>query len=602
MTFLGQTVVLLGSAVVAVLASKRAGLGAIIGYLAAGAALGPWGVHIVKDVDGVLDFAEFGIVLLLFVIGLELQPTRLWTMRRLVFGLGGAQVGLTTLVVAGAGLAFGLAWQAALVVGVALSLSSTAFALQILAEKNQLTTRHGRSAFSILLFQDLAAIPALALLPLLGPGGPERTAGQVASDVALVVGAIAVVVVGGRHLLRPILRLVARAQSREVFAATALLIVVGTALIVESVGLSMALGAFLAGVLLADSEFRHALEADIEPFKGLLLGLFFVAVGMSVNFGLLAAETVSIVLLTLALLAAKFVLLFGLGIVSRHDPKSALHLAGAISQGGEFAFVIFNIAMDSSVMPKPSADLLVLVVTLSMAATPAILAFLEWILKPRPGADAKSYDVSVSDDHQVIIAGFGRYGQIVGRILRAKKIGFTALEISPEQVDFVARYGSKIYYGDASRLDVLRAARADKAVAFVLAIDDVEASIRAAETVIANFPDLTILARARNRQHAYRLMDLGVTIINRETLLSSLDTARRLLQALGLADYEAARAVELFRKIDQRHLLAQHAMHHDEDKLIAGSKAWAKELEKIFEQDAEAEKPDEIVSGRAVGS
>ena len=602
MSFLGQTVVLLGSAVIAVLVFKRLGLGSIIGYLAAGAILGPWGIGVVEDVDGIFGFAEFGIVLLLFIIGLELQPARLWTMRRLVFGLGGAQAGLTTLVIAGACLALGLSWQTALVVGVGLSLSSTAFALQILAEKKQLTARYGRSAFAILLFQDILAIPVLALLPLLGDAGPSRAAAQISLDVAMVVAALAAVVFGGRYLLRPILRVVARAEIREVFTATALLTVVGTAFIVESVGLSMALGAFLAGVLLADSEYRHALEADIEPFKGLLLGLFFVAVGMSVNFGLLAAETASIALLTLALLAAKFAVLFGLGIASRHDPKSALQLAGAISQGGEFAFVIFNIAVDSSVMSKPLADLLVLMVTLSMAATPAILAFLEWILKPRPGAGAKSYDVSVGDDHQVIIAGFGRYGQIVGRILRAKKIGFTALEISPEQVDFVAKYGSKIHYGDASRLDVLRAARADKAVAFVLAIDDVEASIRAAETVIANFPDLTILARARNRRHAYRLMDLGVTIVNRETLLSSLDTARQLLQVLGLADYEAARAVELFRETDQRHLLAQHAMHHDENKLIAGSKAWAKELEEIFAEDAKAEKPDEIVSGRAIGS
>jgi monovalent cation:proton antiporter-2 (CPA2) family protein len=592
----------LGSAVISVLAAKRLGLGAIFGYLAAGAALGPWGAHIVENVDRVLAFAEFGIVLLLFIIGLELQPIRLWTMRRLVFGLGGAQVGLTTLVIAGAGLAFGLSWPAALVVAVALSLSSTAFALQILAEKNQLTTRHGRSAFSILLFQDLVAIPVLALLPLLGDSGPSRTATHVAWDVGLVVGAVAAVVIGGRYVLRPILRVVARARSREVFAATALLIVVGTALIVESVGLSMALGAFLAGVLLADSEFRHALEADIEPFKGLLLGLFFVAVGMSVNFGLLATEMTLILLLTAALVAAKFVVLFGLGIAARHDPRSALSLAGAISQGGEFAFVIFIIAVDSGVMSKYLADLLVLVVTLSMAATPAILLIVESIHKLRPDSGGKPYDVSVNDEHQVIIAGFGRYGQIVGRILRAKKIGFTALEISPEQVDFVTKYGAKVHYGDASRLDVLRAARADKAVAFVLAIDDVESSIRAAETVIANFPDLVILARARNRQHAYRLMDLGVSIINRETLFSSLDTARQLLQVLGMADYEAARAVETFRENDRQRLLAQHGMHHDEEKMIADSKAWAKELEAIFEQDAAAEKPDAIVTNRAFNS
>jgi len=588
MPVLSQAVVLLGGAVVAVVIAKRLGLGSILGYLIAGALLGPWGLRVIEDVESVLHLAELGVVLLLFVIGLELQPARLWTMRRLVVGLGGAQVGASAIAIAIAALALGLGWREALVAGVALSLSSTAFALQLLAERKQLTTAHGRSAFAVLLFQDLVAIPALALLPLLGEGG-SRLAAEMASgalwvEALAVIATVAAIIVGGRLLLRPMLRIVARTGIREAFTATALFTVVGTALVASSVGLSMALGAFIAGVLLADSEYRHALEAVIEPFKGILLGLFFVAVGMSANFGLLASEPLTIVGLTVGVVLLKFVVLFAVARLAGHRAASALALAAVISQGGEFAFVIFGIALEASVVSRELVDQLVLVVTLSLATTPLALALAQRLTR-RP-VEPPRYDLKDLEENQVIIAGFGRYGQIVGRILGARKIGFTALEISPDQVDFVAKYGNKVYYGDASNPDVLHAAHADRASAFVLAIDDVEASLRTVEMVRREFPNLTILARARNRQHAYRLMDHGVTIVNRELLGSSLETARRVLEVLGLSSAEARRSVELFRENDERRLVAQYESASDEERLIAETQAWTKELEQIFEQDA----------------
>lgn len=587
MSLLSLAAVFLGAAVIAVPLSRRCGLGSVLGYLVAGAAIGPWGLHLVEDVDGTLHFAELGVVLLLFVIGLELQPKRLWTMRRPVFLLGGVQVAGTALVIALIALGFGIPWQTALAAGLGLSLSSTAFALQLLAEKGQLVTHHGRTAFAILLFQDLIAIPIVALLPLLGMSG-DAIGGV--SDVVLpvlkVAAIVAAVIVFGRLALRHLLRLVARSGIREVFTASALLAVIGTSLIMDGAGLSMALGAFVAGVLLADSEFRHALEADIEPFKGLLLGLFFMAVGMSVNFGLLLTQPGLVVVLVAGLTALKFAILYGIGALSGHGRRSSLGLAIALSQGGEFAFVIFTIAVGATVMPKALADLLVLVVSFSMAVTPVLLLVASWLQsRQKPESSGRPFDVKIDEESRVIIAGFGRYGQIVGRILRARRIPYTALEISAQQVDFVAKYGSKIYYGDASRIDLLRAAHADKATLFVLAIDDVESSIRAARVVKENFPNLRILARARNRQHAYQLMDIGVSQIWRETLMSSLDTARSVLSHLGLSATEAERTVQTFKQHDEERLRDQHRIYRDDDQMAAAAKQWAKELEQIFEQD-----------------
>ncbi len=590
MSLLGQSAIFLAAAVIAVPVSKRLGLGSVLGYLAAGIFIGPWLLGLIDDVESILHFAEFGVVLLLFIIGLELQPSRLWVMRKSVFGLGGAQLLVTGAALALAATVMGLPPATAVVVGLGLALSSTAFALQILAEKNELTTRHGRAAFSILLLQDLAVIPILAAVPLLGPEVSGVMGGGALVNAATAIVVLAGIVVGGRYLLRPVMRLVAGTRIREVFTAMALLTVIGTALLVEAAGLSMALGAFLAGVLLADSEYRHELEANIEPFKGLLLGLFFIAVGMSVNLGLVLRQPLVIAGLVLALLSIKMAVLFTLGRLSGLGAASARGLAVALPQGGEFAFVIFGLAVGSKVMPQALADLLIVVVSLSMAVTPLLFVLNERLFgAPRKGHDDKPFEMPEEVENQVVIAGFGRFGQIVGRILRAKGISFTALESSPEQVDFVKKFGNKVYYGDSSRLDLLRAAKVDRAVAFVLAVDDVETSLKTAETVTRHFPQVTVYARARNRKHAYRLMDLGVTRIHRETFLSSLDLARSLLIGLGLPDYQSDKLVQTFRAHDERRLFAHHELHDDEEKMIDLAKEAAKELEELFAQDAETE-------------
>ncbi|HLQ25730.1 MAG TPA: monovalent cation:proton antiporter-2 (CPA2) family protein [Acidiferrobacterales bacterium] len=586
MSFLYEAVFFLIAAVITVPLSKRLGLGTVLGYLAAGAVIGPWGLGLVRDVDNVLHFSELGVVLLLFIIGLELEPARLWALRKPVFGLGLAQVAVTGLLLMLAGIALGLPAATALIIGLVLSLSSTAFALQLLAEKNQLSTYYGQTSFAVLLFQDLAAIPLLAIIPLLGTSeaGMDQTASLVA--IAKAVAVIVAVVVGGRWLLRPFLRFAASTVSQEIFTAAALLVVMGTALLLQQTGLSMALGAFLAGVLLADSEYRHELEADIDPFKGLLLGLFFIAVGMSIDLGLIIHKPLTILALVLGLMAVKSAVLIGLGRLAGHNTPSAVNLALFISQGGEFAFVLFGVAAGARVMDKSLADLLIVVVSVSMAFTPLLLLLNERVFRFGQGpTQEREFDKIPEQDNKVIIAGFGRFGQMIARTLRMKKIRFTALEASFEQVDFVRKFGNKIYFGDASRLDLLRAAKADKARVFVLAIDDVDASVKTAEMVRKNYPHLKIYARARNRVHTYRLMDVGVDNIIRETFLSSLELAKDVLQGLGLPAAEAEDAVRKFRHHDEALLRKQHLIQHDEAQLIASVKQGAEELERLFEQD-----------------
>jgi len=584
MSLVHETVVFLAAAVIAVPLFKKLGMGTVLGYLIAGVIIGPWLLGIISDVGNILHFAELGVVLLLFVIGLELRPSRLWELRRPIFGLGGAQVAVTGLVLSAAGMALGLSTMTALVVGLVLSLSSTAFALQILAEKKQLTTHYGRASFAILLFQDLAAIPLLALIPLLSANNLDQAWNPLSAIKAVAI--VVVVVAGGRWLLRPFLRLAASATSHEVFIAAALLVVVGTALLVQVAGLSMALGAFLAGVLLADSEYRHELEADIEPFKGLLLGLFFIAVGMTMNLGLVVHRPFTVLGLVAGLIAIKSLLLYGLGRMARQSHGSAVNLALFISQGGEFAFVLFSAAAGAQVLDKTLADLLIVVVSVSMAVTPLLVTLNEKIFRIGHGTDQpREFDKIEAREHRVIIAGFGRFGQMIARTLRMKKIPFTVLEASFEQVDFVRKFGNKIYFGDASRLDLLRAARADLAEVFVLAIDDIEASIKTAQMVRKHYPHLKIYARARNRIHAYRLMDVGVDRQIRETLLSSIELARDVLMAVGHSETEANEAVRRFREHDEALLERQHKIYHDEAQLIAAARQGAEELERLFEED-----------------
>ena len=588
MSFLHEALIFLTAAVVSVPVFKRLGLGSVLGYLAAGVVIGPWGAKLITDVENILHFSELGVVLLLFLIGLELRPSRLWQLRRTVFGLGGVQVVGTGAVLAGVGAVLGLPPATAIIAGLGLSLSSTAFALQLLTEKNELPTEHGQAAFGILLFQDLAVIPLLALLPFLGERVADAASQSGWVSAARGVGVLLAVVVGGRYVLRPVLRFVASLHSQELFTATALLVVVGTALLMAEVGLSMALGAFLAGVLLADSEYRHELEADIEPFKGLLLGLFFIAVGMSVNLGLLASEPARVVALVAGLVVIKALVLFLIGWRAFRSQEPAWSLAICISQGGEFAFVLFGLAVGFRVMDEHLQQLLVVVVSLSMAVTPLLFAAYDRGVRPRLRRTVKrDFDVSPEEDQPVIIAGLGRVGQVVARLLRARRIGFTALDINAEHIAFIAKFGNThVYYGDASRLDLLRAARADKARVFVLAIDDIEASVRTAETVRQHFPHLTIFARARNRQHAYRLLSLGVTHIMRETFAGSLELTGEVLQALGFSFSESKSSVERFRQHDDELLRSTYQHMGDTEKMAQLAAQARKELEQLFDQDA----------------
>ena len=581
--------IFLAAAVISVAVFRKLGLGSVLGYLAAGALIGPSGLGLIHAVDEVLDIAELGIVLLLFLIGLELQPSRLWKMRSAVFGLGPAQVLGTTAVLGLVAKAFGLPWPAAFAVGVGLAMSSTAITTQLLGERGDLGKPYGRAAFGITLFQDVAAIPALAIIPLLGVAESQSKRSPLL-QVGLVVVVVSALVIGGRMLLRPAFRFIAGQRSHELSTASALLVVLGTAMIVHSVGLSMALGSFLAGVLLADSEYRHELEANIEPFKDLLLGLFFIGVGMSANLALVVARPLLVLLLVLVLVFTKFVVLYVIGRTSKLGHQDAMSLGIAISAGGEFAFVIFSVASASHVLTPRQVELVVVVVTLSMVMTPLLFKARDKWLARRPTADKRAYDeIHEDSESKVIIAGFGRFGQVVGRVLRLKKITFTALDASAEHVDFLRRFGNKIYYGDASRADLLRAARADDASVFVLAIDDFEASMKTLRVVKESFPHLKIVARARNRQHAYALFGAGVELVVRETFAGSVEASRLTLEELGFPAADAKRTVKKFAEYDEAQVKKVSAIRDDEKAQIESAKKYSAELERIFEEDEVAE-------------
>jgi len=584
MSLLAQIAIFLASAVIAVPIFRRFKLGSVLGYLTAGIIIGPASLGLISSVDTTRDIAQFGIVLLMFVIGLELQPSRLWVLRRSIFGLGSAQVAITTVFLSTAAcFVFGQTWQAALIIGFALSMSSTALALQLLAERGQLNSQFGRAAFSILLFQDVSVLPALALLPLLGVAS-AKTAGPGGWLVIKLFAVLAAVIIGGRYVLRPMLRIIAATRVAEAFTAAGLLIVLGTALLVSQVGLSLSLGAFLAGVLLADSEFRHELEADIEPFKGLLLGLFFISVGMSANLSLVRDRPFLIIGLTIGFMVLKIGVLWTIGRLSGLSPAAGRGLAISLPSGGEFAFVLLGLAAALRIVDTEIADLLVLVVTASMIFSPMLLALFDVTFKPHE-PDGRPFETPVELHPKVIIAGFGRFGQIVGRILLAKKIAFTALEANQTQVDFVRRFGNQVFYGDASRLELLRAAHAENAEIFVLAIDDVDASVRTAELIRKHFPHLKIFARARNRQHAFRLMDLSVRYTIRETLMSSLEMSVQVLESLGLSKSKAIETVHQFRVHDEATLAKQQAIRDDETKFMATTRESAEQLLQLFEAD-----------------
>lgn len=582
---------LLMAAAVAAPIARWLKIGTVLGYLLAGVLIGPYGVgqaFSFYEVKEILHIAEFGVVLLLFLIGLELRPMRLWSMRTTIFGMGGAQVALSAFGLGAALALSGMPGITSVFLGLALALSSTAFALQIMEEKGELTARHGRLGFSILLFQDLAAIPLIALVPIFAYG--ELSDATKAMDFAAAIRAISVialVILVGRFLLEPALKLVARTRVKEAMTAAALLTVVATAIVMQQAGLSASLGAFVAGALLAESSYRHALEADLKPFEGLLLGLFFTGIGMSLEIDVLLSEPVTVLLALLALLGVKGAVLYGLGRYQGLDDWASRRLALSLSQGGEFAFVLMTAGVAASAVPKEVADYVAIIVTLSMVATPLLL-LLDETFAPKP-VPARLYDRDMPEQHgHVIIAGFGRVGQIVARILRAKRISFTALDLDPEQIALVKRFGNEAFFGDASRPEILEAARIGDARALVLAIDDPEASLRVAQFVRSHYPDLPIYARARNRVHYHRLMDYGIEHIRRETYPASLDIAEMLLCGLGYSRREVSYTIEKFEEVDTGRLIDDYQHYTDIEKLQERARSDAENLAKLFDEDAVA--------------
>ncbi|WP_297920602.1 monovalent cation:proton antiporter-2 (CPA2) family protein [uncultured Agitococcus sp.] len=588
MTLLGQAAIFLGAALLVVPLCHRLGLATVLGYLITGILIGPNLLDLAGDANTVLHFAEFGVVMLLFIIGLELEPSRLWVLKRSIFVLGGLQVFVTGCLFSAIGVALDFSLVTSCIAGFGLAMSSTAFVMQLLAEKKQLTTRHGREAFAILLFQDMAVIPLLAILPILSGGGNQE---YNLTYFAKVIGVFVLLIAASRVVIRPVFRLIAASKANELLTAAALFIIIGIAVVMDKLGLSMALGAFVTGVLLADSEYRHELEANIQPFKGLLLGLFFMAVGMSTDMHRLTNEPLLIVGGAIALMTLKFLVLIIIGKFVGNPWQTSIRLGVSLAQGGEFAFVLFSSATGLKLLPSELSDRLILIVTLSMALTPLAFFLLEKLVEPLWNKQEKrAFDEIHADDHEnpVVIAGFGRFGQIIARVLKMHKIPFTALEGDARQVDFVRRFGNKIYYGNPSHVEMLRAAKLDKAKVFILAIDDVNDSIRTAMQVRHYYPHLTILARARDRRHSYQLMDIGVHVVTRELFASSLDVAQKALIEAGLSPERAAQGIQKFREYDEQLLIRQQAFYQDEESLIASNKQAMRDLEELFESDERA--------------
>jgi glutathione-regulated potassium-efflux system ancillary protein KefC len=578
-----EALVYLAAAAICVPIAARLGLGSVLGYLIAGAVIGPWGFALGGDVEATKNLAELGVVLMLFVIGLELDPRRFLAMRGVVFGGGSTQLAASGAVLGVALALLGLSWQAALIGGLALALSSTAISMQVLAERNELDTPTGRSAFGILLFQDIAAIPLIALVPFVGQVENAGTS-PLWQRVAIAVGAVAGVVVIGRYLTRPLLRLIAKVNLREVFTAFALLLVIGIAELMQLAGLSMGLGAFLAGVLLAGSEFRHALEGDLEPFKGLLLGLFFISVGMTIDFGLLATHPGTVALLLAGFLVLKIASLWAVACTIRLCRHRWL-FAFLLSQGGEFAFVVFGAAREARLFNHEWDALLTITVALSMATTPLLLLAYDHFAG-RGEREERAAD-DVSPEGPVIIAGFGRFGQIVGRLLLAIGIRAVVLDHDPDEVDSLRKFGYRVYYGDATRLDLLEAAGARNARLLVNAIDDVEASLALVDRVRENFPGLEILSRARNVSHYFELKLRGVRVVERETFESALRVGRSALERLGIEPYRAREMADVFRRHNIASVDATLPFYQDEARRMSIAKAGREELEQQFARDRE---------------
>ncbi|KQE94923.1 monovalent cation:proton antiporter-2 (CPA2) family protein [Acinetobacter lactucae] len=586
MSFLLQATIFLGASLILVPLGKRLGIATVLGYLFTGILLGPSVLNIAHDPEAIMELAEFGVILLMFLIGLELRPQRLWEMRDSIFVMGSLQVlisgAILMLIVL---LLFQQQLSVSFVIGFALALSSTAFVLQLLTEKQQLNTTYGQQSFSILLFQDIAAIPLLAIIPLLA--GTESTHHGVAYFAA-IIATFTGLFLFSRYVMRPFFRFVAKSGATELITAVGLFIILAVVLLMDTLGISTTLGAFLTGVLLADSEFRHEVEASIAPFKGLLLGLFFMTVGMTTQLSLLIEMPLLIIGGAVGLLLIKTLILTAIARYKKYSWNNSLLLGTCLAQGGEFAFVILSLAKSEKVLTQAILEPVTLIVTLSMVLTPVIY----WIMatqviplfnKERP----PEYDEIPQQDNPIIIAGFGRFGQIIARIARLQHLGFTAIDNNLHQVDFVRRYGGKLYYGDVTQPDLLRSAGIEKAKVFILAIDDVEDSMNVARHLRLNYPHLKLLVRARDRHHVHLLRDLGVEYIWRETYLSSLGMAYRALRELGISDEQAYNNIEIFRDYDEKLLIQQQSIYTDEQKIFETHRNALAELEHLFESDAQ---------------
>lgn len=598
-----QALVYLAAGVISVPIAKRLGLGSVLGYLIAGAVIGPFALSLVGEQQDVMRFAEFGVVILLFLIGLEVRPALLWSMRKTIFGLGGAQVLASAIAIGAAAMLFGLAWPTALAVGLVLAMSSTAIVLQTLDEKGLRQGPVGRAAFGVLLLQDLAVIPLFALLPLLATAPVQLTAEHHTSLISefpawvqtlAVLGAVAVVVGAGRYLVRPIFRFIAQARLREIFTASALLIVIGVAALMQTVGLSPALGAFLAGVVLAESEFRRELEADIEPFRGLLLGLFFITVGASLDLALVARQPMLLMGIVIGLMLLKFAVMFGVARLFGAPTRGAAAVATALSQGGEFGFVLLTFTVGAGVIGADLAGLLTAAIAVSMALTPLAMIAYEQIAI---AADAAVPDVvhpdPVFDDGEpdIIIAGFGRFGQIVQRLLVVNGLKSTILDSDIEQVEVLRRFGRKVHYGDASRLDLLRAAGAERAKMLIVAIDDKEKAVEMVETARASFPNLTVIARAWDRPHAYELLNHGAHEVERETFEGALAMTAKALTQLGFSAAKAKKTVDLFRAYDKKTFDDLRPLWGEEEAYILASREASRTTERLLRGDIERLRP-----------
>ena len=582
-------VYLLAASVVFVSISRRAGFGSILGYLLAGAVIGPGALRLVADVETIKEISEFGVLMLLFLVGLELRPRRIWLMRKAVFGLGAAQV-----VVTGALLAAGIGWTSqldvreSLVLGISLALSSTAIVLPMLGERDLLAGGSGRDAFAVLLFQDMATVPLAALVPLIGDHA--GAVGPIWPPILKALAAVALILLGGRYLVRPLFRLVGGIRTGEIFTATALLVVAGAATVAGLAGLPMSLGAFAAGVILSESEYRHELQVDIEPFEGLLLGFFFISIGMSANLDLIASEPLKIVGSVVALILIKVVVAFALNFAMTRNAARAARFALALNQGSEFGFVLFGAALMAGVIGEHALGRSTLVVALSMAISPMLFALSERFLVPRlmTTVRTKREEPIDASPAPVVIAGFGRMGQIVGRVMRMRHIAFNALDDDANNVETIGRFGHKVFFGDPTRIELLRAVGAEQAKILVVTLDDQAQTLALVERAKTAFPHLKIYARARNRQHAHLLMEYDIAGIVRETFFSSLRLTELVLLGLGLDEEDARRTVGAFRERDEKALILQHDIYDDESKLIQSSKEIAEELESLFEDDKEA--------------